>query len=104
MFGIDWAFARVCVSVYIIGFIPLSTPYSIIRTSLCSSTPPLASIYMDPSFSKLFKSPRSTPPLPEGRLDFLKGPRSKPPLQEGRLDTLGKVQGPTPHPSPTVRS
>ena len=38
-----------------------------------------------PGFA-LFKSPRSNPPFPEGRLDFLKGPRSNPPLPEGRLD------------------
>ena len=52
---------------------------TLIRGSLCT-TPPLL-----PGFA-LFKSPRSNPPLPEGRLDFLKGPRSNPPLPEGRLD------------------
>ena len=73
--------------IYRAGFF-YSAAYTVIRTSLCSTPPRLTGI-------DLFKSPRSNPPLAEGRLDFLKGPRSKHPLQEARLDTR-KVQGPTP--------
>ena len=71
-----------------------------IRASLCTppprvlgfalfesprSNPPLLEGRLD-----FPKSPRSNPPLPEGRLDFPKSPRSHPPLLEGWLDLLGK--------------
>ena len=40
-------------------------------------------VYLDSLFLRV-QCP--TPPLLEGRLDFLKGPRSNPPLPEGGLD------------------
>ena len=51
----------------------------LVRTSLCTPHPLVTGF-------ALFLSPRSNPPLPEGRLDFPKSPRSNPPLPEGRLD------------------